>query len=221
MPWKYQGSRPLILKQLMAGQAGKTGINCAICYQIATKLNEWDRRADSWGTSPSRCMIASFVVIARSAAMIWEYFVHPPQFGNLSHNPPVNSCMTRKNGNYRQLRPDGVKGYAIGDRGGRKSGLVTHSCFPQLCASACKLIHNDLVQNCTTGPLAPTRPRPCSRVTKSTITARNSPVMRTQVSVKCFSPCSGAFDPPREQNWTAEVHCLIHTHTHKSLRGHR
>jgi len=27
--------------------------------------------------------------------------------------------------------------YAIGDRRGRKSGLVTHSCFPQLCASAC------------------------------------------------------------------------------------
>ncbi len=52
MPWKYQGGRPLILKQLMAGQAGKTGINSAICYQIATKLNEWDRRADSWGNPP-------------------------------------------------------------------------------------------------------------------------------------------------------------------------
>jgi hypothetical protein len=43
MPWKYQGSRSLILKQLMAGRTGKTGINSAICYQIATKLNEWDR----------------------------------------------------------------------------------------------------------------------------------------------------------------------------------
>jgi hypothetical protein len=49
---KSKGSRPLILKQLMAGQAGKTGINSAICYQIATKLNEWDRRADSWGDQP-------------------------------------------------------------------------------------------------------------------------------------------------------------------------
>ena len=54
MPWNRQGGRPLILKQLMAGQTGKTGTNSAICYQIATKLNEWDRRADSWGISPSR-----------------------------------------------------------------------------------------------------------------------------------------------------------------------
>src|ERR1017187_9187286 len=53
MPWKRQGSRPLILMQLMAGQTGKTGINSAICYQIATKLNEWDQGADSWGISPS------------------------------------------------------------------------------------------------------------------------------------------------------------------------
>ena len=53
MPWNYQGSWPLILKQLLAGQAGKTGINSAICYQIATKVDEWDRRADSWGISPS------------------------------------------------------------------------------------------------------------------------------------------------------------------------
>ena len=53
MPWNYKGGRPLILKQLLAGQAGKTGINSAICYQIATKLNKWDRRADSWGISPS------------------------------------------------------------------------------------------------------------------------------------------------------------------------
>ncbi len=52
MPWNCQGRRPLILKQLMAGQAGKTGINNAICYQIATKLDEWDRRADSWGIGP-------------------------------------------------------------------------------------------------------------------------------------------------------------------------
>jgi hypothetical protein len=43
----------LILKQLMAGRTGKTGINSANCYQIATKLNEWDRGADSWGISPS------------------------------------------------------------------------------------------------------------------------------------------------------------------------
>ena len=42
MPWRYHGSRSLILKQLMAGRTGKTGINSAICYQIATKLNEWD-----------------------------------------------------------------------------------------------------------------------------------------------------------------------------------
>src|SRR5271166_6872480 len=59
MPWKYQGSRPLILKQLMAGWTGKTGINSAICYQIATKLNEWERRADSWGISPSHWMIVT------------------------------------------------------------------------------------------------------------------------------------------------------------------
>jgi len=43
MPWNYQGCRSLILKQLMAGQAGKTGINGAFCYQIATKPNEWDK----------------------------------------------------------------------------------------------------------------------------------------------------------------------------------
>ena len=35
MPWKYQASRLLILKQLVAGQTGKTGINSAICYRIA------------------------------------------------------------------------------------------------------------------------------------------------------------------------------------------
>jgi len=42
MPWSFESSRPLIQKDLMAGEAGKTGINSAICYQIATKLNEWD-----------------------------------------------------------------------------------------------------------------------------------------------------------------------------------
>jgi hypothetical protein len=40
MPWNCQGSRPLILKQLMAGQTGGTGINSAICNQIATKPDE-------------------------------------------------------------------------------------------------------------------------------------------------------------------------------------
>ncbi len=69
MPWKHQGSRPLILKQLMAGQAGKTGINSAICYQIATKLNEWDQGADSWGISPShRSRVVS--VIRKSPDLI-------------------------------------------------------------------------------------------------------------------------------------------------------
>ena len=43
----------MILRQLMTGETGKTGINSAICYQIATKQNEWDRGADSWGISPS------------------------------------------------------------------------------------------------------------------------------------------------------------------------
>ena len=52
MPWKCQGSRPLILKKLMAGQTGKTGINSAVCYQIATKPDEWDQGADSWGDQP-------------------------------------------------------------------------------------------------------------------------------------------------------------------------
>jgi hypothetical protein len=30
--------RPLVLKGLIAGRTGKTGINGAICYQIATKI---------------------------------------------------------------------------------------------------------------------------------------------------------------------------------------
>jgi len=69
MPWKYHGSRPLILKELTTGQAGKTGINSAICYQFATKLNEWDRWADSWGISPShRSRVV--LVMRKSPAMI-------------------------------------------------------------------------------------------------------------------------------------------------------
>jgi hypothetical protein len=41
------------------------------CYQIATKLNEWDRRTDSWGISPSYGTRV-VVVVARLGGLLFS-----------------------------------------------------------------------------------------------------------------------------------------------------